>query len=81
MATAGYIGQTLQRLTVTGALYLCVVCLPLEYLIGRCGLPEAFAGPAFVGMVTLILEIFDHLASLASLGDYEGLLRRTRRRS
>ena len=79
-ATAAYVGQVLRRMTAVGMLYLCLVCVPLEWLIGRYGLAEAFVGAAIIGMVTLIVQIIEHLAFLATPALYDGFIQTSRRR-
>jgi preprotein translocase subunit SecY len=76
--TAAYLKQVWFRLILPGALYLCVLCVPLELLIGRFGLPNDLTGPAIVGMVALILGIITHLASIVISVSYEGLIRHPR---
>ncbi|HUB15345.1 MAG TPA: preprotein translocase subunit SecY [Acetobacteraceae bacterium] len=76
LQTADYIGRVRTRLVLPGAGYILALCVPLELLIGRFGLPDAFTGAALVGMVTLILEIVAQLDSVALSVRYEGLIRR-----
>jgi preprotein translocase subunit SecY len=79
LQTAVYLNQIRIRLTLVGAVYLCGLCVPLELLIGRFGLPTYFTGAALVGIVTLIGDIVDRLNFITSAMRYDGLIHVSRR--
>ncbi len=78
-ATAEYVQATRNRLIAIGAAYLCVVCIPLELLVGRYGFPADFTGAAVVGMITMSLDLTGNLYLDMVPGQYEGLIRPVRR--
>jgi preprotein translocase subunit SecY len=78
LQTAAYLRSIHVRLTLVGACYVCVICVPSEILVGRFELPNDFTGAAIVGMVTLILGIVRHASSLAVSVRYDGSTRRAR---
>ena len=54
--TAEYIDYVLTRITVIGALYLTVVCLLPEFLIGYSGVPFYFGGTSLLIVVSVTMD-------------------------
>ncbi len=75
--TAEYIDHILTRITVLGALYLVVICLLPEILVGYSGIPFYFGGTSLLIVVSVTLDTVAQLQSHLISQQYGKLLERT----
>jgi preprotein translocase subunit SecY len=78
--TADYIDYVLTRITVIGGLYLAVVCLLPELLIGYSGVPFYFGGTSLLIVVSVTMDTVAQLQSHLYAQQYEGLIKKSRLR-
>ncbi|MGB8314581.1 MAG: SecY family transport protein, partial [Aestuariivirga sp.] len=78
--TAEYIDYVLTRITVIGALYLSVVCLLPELLIGYSGVPFYFGGTSLLIVVSVTMDTVAQLQGHLYAQQYEGLIKKSRLR-
>jgi preprotein translocase subunit SecY len=76
--TAEYFDFVLTRITVIGALYLCVVCLLPEFLMAEFGLPFYFGGTSLLIVVSVTMDTVAQIHSHMVAHQYEGLLKKTK---
>ncbi|WP_160122533.1 preprotein translocase subunit SecY [Rhodovarius lipocyclicus] len=76
--TAEYFDRVLTRLTVLGAIYLCVVCLIPEILISNYGVPFYFGGTSLLILVTVTMDTVAQVQSHLFQHQYEGLIKKAR---
>ncbi|MCX8135388.1 MAG: preprotein translocase subunit SecY [Roseococcus sp.] len=76
--TAEYLDRVLTRLTVVGAIYLCIVCLIPELLISNYGVPFYFGGTSLLIIVTVTMDTVAQVQSHLFAHQYEGLIKRAR---
>ncbi len=76
--TATYFDTILTRLTAIGALYLCIVCLIPEVLIGQYNLPFYFGGTSLLIIVSVTMDTVAQIQSHLLAHQYEGLIRKGR---
>ncbi len=78
--TAEYIDYVLTRITVVGALYLTVVCLLPEFLIGYTGVPVYFGGTSLLIVVSVTMDTVAQVQGYLLAHQYEGLIKRSKLR-
>jgi preprotein translocase subunit SecY len=78
--TAEYIDYVLTRITVIGALYLTLVCLLPEFLIGYSGVPFYFGGTSLLIVVSVTMDTVAQLQGHLYAQQYEGLIKKSRLR-
>ena len=78
--TAEYIDYVLTRITVIGALYLVVVCLLPELLIGYTGVPFYFGGTSLLIVVSVTMDTVAQVQGHLLAQQYEGLIRKSKLR-
>jgi preprotein translocase subunit SecY len=78
--TANYFDRILTRLTTVGALYLVVVCLVPEFLIGHYSLPFYFGGTSLLIIVSVTMDTVTQIQSHLIAHQYEGRIKRGRGR-
>ncbi len=78
--TAEYIDYVLTRITVIGALYLSVVCLLPELLIGYSGVPFYFGGTSLLIVVSVTMDTVAQLQGHLYAQQYEGLIKKSKLR-
>ena len=76
--TAEYIDYVLTRITLIGALYLTLVCLLPEFLIGYTGVPFYFGGTSLLIVVSVTMDTVAQIQSHLLAHQYEGLIRKAR---
>jgi preprotein translocase subunit SecY len=76
--TTEYIYKVLSRLTFVGAIYLSVVCVIPEILIGRFGVPFYFGGTSLLIAVSVALDTVSQIESHLITRSYEGFLKKGR---
>ncbi|MBP0494387.1 preprotein translocase subunit SecY [Pararoseomonas indoligenes] len=77
-ATAEYFDRVLTRLTLVGAVYLCIVCLIPEFLISQYGVPFYFGGTSLLIIVSVTMDTVAQVQSHLFAHQYEGLIRKAR---
>jgi len=78
--TAQYIDYVLTRITVTGALYLTLVCLLPEFLIASTGLPFYFGGTSLLIVVSVTMDTVAQVQGHLLAHQYEGLVKKAKLR-
>jgi preprotein translocase subunit SecY len=78
--TAEYIDFVLTRITVVGALYLSLVCLLPELLIGYTGVPFYFGGTSLLIVVSVTMDTVAQLQGHLYAQQYEGLIKKSKLR-
>lgn len=76
--TSEYIYRVLTRLTFVGAVYLAVVCVMPELLIGKFNLPFYFGGTSLLIAVGVALDTVSQIESHLVTRSYEGFLKKGR---
>jgi preprotein translocase subunit SecY len=79
--TAKYFDTVLTRLTTIGAIYLCIVCLIPEFLIGEYDIPFYFGGTSLLIIVSVTMDTVAQVQSHLLAHQYEGLIRQGRGRT
>ncbi|HUR43318.1 MAG TPA: preprotein translocase subunit SecY [Aestuariivirga sp.] len=78
--TAEYIDYVLTRITAVGALYLAVVCIIPEILIGYTGVPFYFGGTSLLIVVSVTMDTVAQLQGHLLAQQYEGLIKKSKLR-
>ncbi|HKJ82402.1 MAG TPA: preprotein translocase subunit SecY [Mariprofundaceae bacterium] len=76
--TAEYIDTVLTRLTVTGAVYVTLVCLLPQYLISELSVPFYFGGTSLLIVVVVTMDTMAQIQSHLLSHQYEGLMKQAR---
>lgn len=74
--TARYIDKILTRLTLTGALYITLVCLLPEFLIVKLHVPFYFGGTSLLIIVVVTMDFMAQIQSYIMSHQYESLLKK-----
>lgn len=74
-STADYIKKVLDRLTVSGAIYLSVICVLPTMLINQFKVPFYFGGTSLLILVGVALDTSQQIQSHLLTARYEGLLK------
>jgi preprotein translocase subunit SecY len=75
--TAEYIDHILTRITVIGAIYLILICLLPEMMVGYSGVPFYFGGTSLLIVVSVTLDTVAQLQGHLMSQQYGKLLQRT----
>jgi preprotein translocase subunit SecY len=78
--TADYIDYVLTRITAVGAVYLVLVCLFPEILIGYTGVPFYFGGTSLLIVVNVTLDTVSQVQGHLLAHQYEGLVKKSKLR-
>jgi preprotein translocase subunit SecY len=78
--TAEYIERVLSRVTLSGAIYLCVVCLLPTLLVQQFNVPFYFGGTALLIVVGVALDTVAQMETHLITRNYEGFMKRGRLR-
>jgi preprotein translocase subunit SecY len=78
--TAEYIDYVLTRITVLGAVYLVVVCLLPEFLIGATGVPFYFGGTSLLIVVSVTMDTVAQIQGHLLAHQSEGLVKKAKLR-
>jgi preprotein translocase subunit SecY len=78
--TAEYIERVLSRVTLSGAIYLCVVCLLPTILVRQLNVPFYFGGTALLIVVGVALDTVSQMETHLISRNYEGFMKRGRLR-
>jgi preprotein translocase subunit SecY len=80
-STADYIKKVLDRLTVTGAIYLSAICVIPTILIQEFKVPFYFGGTSLLILVGVALDTSQQIQSHLLTAKYEGLLKGVKMKS
>ncbi len=78
--TAEYVERVLSRITLSGAIYLCVVCLLPTILVRQFNVPFYFGGTALLIVVGVALDTVAQMETHLISRNYEGFMKRGRLR-
>ena len=76
--TAEFFDYVLTRLTTIGAIYLTVICLLPQVLVGRYNLPFYFGGQSLIIIVSVTMDTVTQVQSHLLAHQYSGLIRKQR---
>ena len=74
--TAKYIDKILMRLTLTGAIYITLVCLLPEFLILKYNVPFYFGGTSLLIIVVVTMDFMAQVQAYIMSHQYESLLKK-----
>jgi preprotein translocase subunit SecY len=74
--TARYIDKILTRLTLSGAIYITLVCLLPEFLIVKLHVPFYFGGTSLLIIVVVTMDFMAQIQSYIMSHQYESLLKK-----
>ena len=74
--TARYIDKILMRLTLTGAVYVTLVCLLPEFLILKWNVPFYFGGTSLLIIVVVTMDFMSQVQAYIMSHQYESLLKK-----
>ncbi|MGQ0579108.1 MAG: preprotein translocase subunit SecY [Betaproteobacteria bacterium] len=74
--TAKYIEKIIMRLTLTGAIYVTLVCLLPEFLIVKWNVPFYFGGTSLLIIVVVTMDFMAQVQSYVMSHQYESLLKK-----
>lgn len=74
--TARYIDKIMSRLTLTGALYITLVCLLPEFLIMEFNVPFYFGGTSLLIIVVVTMDFMSQVQAYLMSQQYESLLKK-----
>ena len=74
--TAEFFDYVLTRLTTVGALYLTLICLLPQVLVGRYNLPFYFGGQSLIIIVSVTMDTVTQIQSHLLAHQYQGLIRK-----
>jgi len=80
-STADYIKRVLDRLTVTGAVYLSLICIVPTLLVQELGLPFYFSGTSLLILVGVALDTSQQIQSHMLTAKYDGVMKGMKVRS
>ena len=75
--TAKYIDKILMRLTMTGAMYVTLVCLLPEFLILKWNVPFYFGGTSLLIIVVVTMDFMSQVQAYIMSHQYESLLKKS----
>ena len=75
--TAKYIDRILMRLTLTGAIYVTLVCLLPEFLILKWNVPFYFGGTSLLIIVVVTMDFMSQVQAYIMSHQYESLLKKS----
>jgi preprotein translocase subunit SecY len=78
--TAAHIDYVLTRVTCIGAIYLVIVCLLPEFLIGYAAIPFYFGGTTLLIAVSVPMDTVSQIQGHLMAQQYEGLIKKSKLR-
>ncbi len=75
--TTRYIEKIMLRLTLTGSIYVTLVCLLPEFLILKWNVPFYFGGTSLLIIVIVTMDFMSQIQSHVMSSQYDSLLRKT----
>ncbi len=76
--TADYIDRVLSRITLTGAIYVAIVCVLPNLLVGAFNVPFFFGGTALLIVVGVALDTVSQIETQLIMRNYDGFMKRGR---
>jgi len=76
--TADYIDRVLSRITLTGAIYVAIVCVLPNLLVGAFNVPFFFGGTALLIVVGVALDTVAQIETQLIMRNYDGFMKRGR---
>ena len=76
--TADYIDRVLSRITLTGAIYVAIICVLPNLLVGSFNIPFFFGGTALLIVVGVALDTVAQIETQLIMRNYEGFMKRGR---
>ena len=76
--TADYIDRVLSRITLAGAIYVAIVCVLPNLLVGAFNVPFFFGGTALLIVVGVALDTVAQIETQLIMRNYEGFMKRGR---
>ncbi len=76
--TADYIDRVLSRITLTGAIYVAIVCVLPNLLVGAFNVPFFFGGTALLIVVGVALDTVAQIETQMIMRNYDGFMKRGR---
>jgi preprotein translocase subunit SecY len=74
--TAKYVERIILRLTLTGAVYVTLVCLLPEFLIVKWNVPFYFGGTSLLIIVVVTMDFMTQVQAYLMSQQYESLLKK-----
>jgi preprotein translocase subunit SecY len=78
--TAEYIDRVLSRITLSGAIYVSIICVLPNLLVAAFNVPFFFGGTALLIVVGVALDTVAQIETQIMMRNYEGFMRRGRLR-
>jgi preprotein translocase subunit SecY len=78
--TAEYIDRVLSRITLSGAIYVSIICVLPNFLVGAFNVPFFFGGTALLIVVGVALDTVAQIETQIMMRNYEGFMKRGRLR-
>ncbi len=78
--TAEYIDRVLSRITLSGAIYVSIICVLPNLLVAAFNVPFFFGGTALLIVVGVALDTVAQIETQVMMRNYEGFMRRGRLR-
>lgn len=78
--TSKYLDYVLTRLTLVGAIYLCLICLLPEILRAQYAIPFYFGGTSLLIVVNVTMDTVGQIHSHLMAHQYEGLMKKSKLR-
>jgi preprotein translocase subunit SecY len=75
--TARFIDKILMRLTLSGAVYITLVCLLPEFLVLKWNVPFYFGGTSLLIIVVVAMDFMSQVQAFMMQQQYEGLLKKS----
>jgi preprotein translocase subunit SecY len=75
--TSEYLDRILTRITVIGALYMCIICLIPEMIVGYSGIPFYFGGTSLMIVVSVTLDTVSQIQGHLLSQQYERLMKKS----
>ena len=75
--TSDYLDRILTRITVLGAMYMCVICLIPEMLVGYSGIPFYFGSTSLMIVVSVTLDTVSQIQGHLLSQQYERLMKKS----
>jgi len=76
MTTAKYIDRIMTRITLPGSLYLALIAVIPDILMGRLGIPFYFGGTSLLIIVGVSLDTLQQIESHLLIRHYDGFLKK-----
>ena len=79
--TGEFFASVLNKLTVLGSIYLVILCLLPEFLMGKFMIPFYFGGTSILIVVGVTIDVATKIKSYVMSEQYSGLMKRVNKSS